>query len=563
VLKLSLTKVKKIDDPESFLRRSVLINNTIKRLQKEVRDEKMMRHGGSYMSKLSSYRKNYAYSRLSDIHYSVLDEPEPADDDLPQSPNLDSLCAPKEDIVSSCDGSSTSSNTTVVISPRKRPLLPTSSEDDCDVNDVLSHFYIPPTPCIISSIDEDVVSSSSTTKPSCSPSGDESCSLLLSSSETVEEPVAKKARTTEEEAVSLLAESSSSMNIDEGIVDVDVDVVGDDDMDLCDWPQSAMAAVLLSSTKQQQQQRVESALSLESSPCDTSVGLSTLGEDDSDDSGSFLCSSDEETTTNPGDENETPKHNEFLKAMSNLGNRISKDGMQCSGSESDTEDDDGVAFSPPNTKENDEDLSAGHEEKCGLGGSNNVLLPRSSETNVLCCCEQLEDETDRSYSLNCGGRNINNSSCSANFGSNDSYSRVKNDVRDSISSTSCSRNTDNSSSFGDDNGGTASKARCNNSWPMLSTSSSDEDNCSLNESDKDEDCSSSLTAGNENCTSNGSTMVTVVSSANSTDSSSMEEGCIATTTDKAQQQYSSCGHSSMFGELQSVVFHSLIASLES
>jgi len=33
--------------------------------------------------------------------------------------------------------------------------------------------------------------------------------------------------------------------------------------------------------------------------------------------------------------------------------------------------------------------------------------------------------------------------------------------------------------------------------------------------------------------------------------------------DSAEQQHFSCGHSSIFGELQSVVFHSLIASLES
>ncbi|XP_071441089.1 translation initiation factor IF-2 [Hetaerina americana] len=43
VLKISVAKLKRIDDPESSLRRSVLINNTVRRLQREARDEKMQR----------------------------------------------------------------------------------------------------------------------------------------------------------------------------------------------------------------------------------------------------------------------------------------------------------------------------------------------------------------------------------------------------------------------------------------------------------------------------------------------------------------------------------------
>lgn len=40
VLKLSMNKLKRIEDPESSLRRSVLINNTVKRLQREAKEEK-------------------------------------------------------------------------------------------------------------------------------------------------------------------------------------------------------------------------------------------------------------------------------------------------------------------------------------------------------------------------------------------------------------------------------------------------------------------------------------------------------------------------------------------
>lgn len=48
VLKISINKLKKIDDPESWLCRSVLINNTMKKLQKEARDEKMQKQMNTY-----------------------------------------------------------------------------------------------------------------------------------------------------------------------------------------------------------------------------------------------------------------------------------------------------------------------------------------------------------------------------------------------------------------------------------------------------------------------------------------------------------------------------------
>ena len=47
VLKVSVRKLKDIDDPEVFLRRSVLVNNTMKRLQTEIRAEKAARRANS------------------------------------------------------------------------------------------------------------------------------------------------------------------------------------------------------------------------------------------------------------------------------------------------------------------------------------------------------------------------------------------------------------------------------------------------------------------------------------------------------------------------------------
>ena len=231
VLKLSLNKVKRIEDPESFLRRSVLINNTIKRLQREVREEKMMRSGG-YTSKLhsmhSSFRKSFASSRLTQIHLSAPDTEDLMDDPTPPrsssfgpgSHNL--LVSSTTDLLES--GSSNN--------PRKRQISD-ESEDDCDVQAVLSQIYIPPTPCIISSLEEDEDCCDSTSlsngslrkKPRLSSTeelilsggGDDLC---CSSSSQLDDVVS----------------SAHHVVVDDvdGDVDIDVDVVGDGDTS--DWP---------------------------------------------------------------------------------------------------------------------------------------------------------------------------------------------------------------------------------------------------------------------------------------------------------------------------------------
>lgn len=50
VLKLSVAKLRRIDDAESCLRRSVLLNNTLRRLQREARDEKNPQYSSSSSS---------------------------------------------------------------------------------------------------------------------------------------------------------------------------------------------------------------------------------------------------------------------------------------------------------------------------------------------------------------------------------------------------------------------------------------------------------------------------------------------------------------------------------
>jgi len=67
VLKISVNKLKKIEDPESSLRRSVLINNTVKRLQKEARDEK------SHKQQIHSYPVR-CYTPSTSVAFSIKDD---------------------------------------------------------------------------------------------------------------------------------------------------------------------------------------------------------------------------------------------------------------------------------------------------------------------------------------------------------------------------------------------------------------------------------------------------------------------------------------------------------
>ncbi|XP_049768703.1 uncharacterized protein LOC126106459 [Schistocerca cancellata] len=171
VLKISIGKLKKIEDPESSLRRSVLINNTVKRLQKEAREEKMMKQQVLYNTTSSCF----------------LDDPDPVTASVPTAtttttPHADgSFCRVTSDnrcrgptvtpaspaavgsvttvpSPSGVDPSSASitsvgsvsgTSATVPTDSRKRPLL----EDDCC--DVLSQFYMPPTPRMLTSIDDE------------------------------------------------------------------------------------------------------------------------------------------------------------------------------------------------------------------------------------------------------------------------------------------------------------------------------------------------------------------------------------------------------------------------
>ncbi|XP_029176419.1 uncharacterized protein LOC114944597 isoform X2 [Nylanderia fulva] len=126
LMKISAVKLKRIEDPEASLCRSVLINNALRRLHRESRDDKTRSYGtlpvvASYMDDISK-ENSVAGSLIADI----------ADEEASSRKRL------AED--SRNDGLS---------SKRQR-------HDDLDLqDDVFSDFYIlPPTPRLLSHIDE-------------------------------------------------------------------------------------------------------------------------------------------------------------------------------------------------------------------------------------------------------------------------------------------------------------------------------------------------------------------------------------------------------------------------
>lgn len=131
VLKISINKLKKIEDPESSLRRSVLINNTMKRLQKEAREEKMQKQQTvGFRCFASDFLKDDVVG-------------ESRSEQLADITNLPEL-GKKETVEES--------GTPARRDTRKRSI---EEVDDSDVHAVLSQFYMPLTPRMLTSIDDD------------------------------------------------------------------------------------------------------------------------------------------------------------------------------------------------------------------------------------------------------------------------------------------------------------------------------------------------------------------------------------------------------------------------
>lgn len=164
VLKISINKLRKIDDPEASLCRSVLINNTMKRLQKEARDEKVQKQqlnyprcyeNDNFLNLKNEFMKNdckssdgsfegqdYATSDALKVDFSVVEN----DFDTKLAEEIETvncLVASAESVTETADR----------FAAARRP--PFDEMDDSDVQDVLSQFYMPPTPRMLTCIDDD------------------------------------------------------------------------------------------------------------------------------------------------------------------------------------------------------------------------------------------------------------------------------------------------------------------------------------------------------------------------------------------------------------------------
>lgn len=171
VLKISINKLKKIEDPESSLRRSVLINNTMRKLQRESREEKLVKQQQTYRCYTTELFKEdenildplattattttttTSPLRTSDQLVDITNLPETNHKSTVKSVE-DSLGCDESmpELMESLVSSEEETPSNRCAAGRKRSF---DEVDDCDVQDVLSQFYLPPTPRMVTSLDED------------------------------------------------------------------------------------------------------------------------------------------------------------------------------------------------------------------------------------------------------------------------------------------------------------------------------------------------------------------------------------------------------------------------
>lgn len=180
VLKISINKLKKIEDPEASLCRSVLINNTMKRLQKEARDEKLAKQqlnyprgyeNDNFLNLKSEFIKNEMKSSavFEEPHENKIMDSLKVDfvlendfdaGELNAAKNLEVLNGLVEENLKNIENFGDGVGNIPPVSTeetndrfsRKRPY---EEVDECDVQAVLSQFYMPPTPRMLTCIDDD------------------------------------------------------------------------------------------------------------------------------------------------------------------------------------------------------------------------------------------------------------------------------------------------------------------------------------------------------------------------------------------------------------------------
>ncbi len=161
VLKMSMNKLKRIEDPESSLRRSVLINNTVKRLQRETREEKLQKNQiiASSATKCFGISNDFIVKHEENMKVDVFSTSltKTASEQLLDITNLpdSKTCSKYTNDCLDCDEAIADLSFPAADrgpkSSRKRPIDDVLEEEV----DVLSQFYLPPTPRIAPSLDED------------------------------------------------------------------------------------------------------------------------------------------------------------------------------------------------------------------------------------------------------------------------------------------------------------------------------------------------------------------------------------------------------------------------
>ncbi|KAK3092709.1 hypothetical protein FSP39_006313 [Pinctada imbricata] len=152
VLKISVQKLRSMEDPEHYLMRSVLINNTLKKVQKEIREEKKSYQG--YKSCIYRLKPIFDYDVLNNNHamggfggyfddpFAVPDEHEKVTDEITESlcNGLTDRSRTSSSVNSEHQSDNTSSNessaATLCIpetnySPTSFPVCHNSSEQHC------------------------------------------------------------------------------------------------------------------------------------------------------------------------------------------------------------------------------------------------------------------------------------------------------------------------------------------------------------------------------------------------------------------------------------------------
>ena len=196
VLKMSVAKLRRIDDPEAALYRSVLINNTLRRLQREARQEKLHKQQTQQESRQTAADPPALVLPPSDDDFPVEFPSEPVAvavvPPMDTAASMPLLCADIDDLGESL---------------RKRLM---DDDEDCDVHDVLSQFYMPPTPRMVTAFDEDEEVDIETVTP-CERSASSALASLVSVNQDVNEPPSKRLRLADPDQEHALADPTNML----------------------------------------------------------------------------------------------------------------------------------------------------------------------------------------------------------------------------------------------------------------------------------------------------------------------------------------------------------------